>query len=121
MLDNVAHSIMSAPGDGQKQRADFVTHCLHSTTCSRIPPANLDEQYRRPRQSTQKHNKIKHVNNIKEDMHYIGQLYMIMHVREGNSDRLFEGENADFPPSLSKHGAQRSGKNSDLLPCLELD
>ena len=44
-----------------------------------------------------------------------------MHVREGNSDRLFEVENADCPISVSKHGVLRSGQKSDLLPCLEVD
>ena len=66
-------------------------------------------------------NKSKHVDSTKEDMHLLGQLYMTMHVREGNSDRLFEVENADCPPSLSKHGVLRSGQKSDLLSCLEVD
>ena len=51
----------------------------------------------------------------------LGQLYTIVHVREGNSDRLFDVENSDYPPSLSKHGVIRSDQNSDLLPCLEVD
>ena len=42
---------------------------------------------------------------------------MTMHVREGNSDRLFEVENADCPLSLSEHGVLRSGQKSDLLSC----
>ena len=46
---------------------------------------------------------------------------MTMHIREGNSDRLFEAENADCQPSLSKHGVLRSGQKSDLLFCLEID
>ena len=53
-------------------------------------------------------------------MHLLGQLYMTMHVREGNSDRLFEVENADCPLSLSEHGVLRSGQKSDLLSCLEV-
>ena len=44
-----------------------------------------------------------------------------MHVRERNSDRLFEVENADCPPSLSKHGVLRSAQKSDLLSCLEVE
>ena len=44
-----------------------------------------------------------------------------MHIREGNSARLFEVENADCPPSLSKHGVLRSGQKSDLLSCLKVD
>ncbi len=46
---------------------------------------------------------------------------MTMHVREGNSDRMFEVENTDCPPSLSKHGVLRSGQKSGLLSCLEVD
>ena len=43
---------------------------------------------------------------------------MAMHVREGNSDRLiqclFEFENADCPPSLSKNGVLISSQKSDF-------
>ena len=46
---------------------------------------------------------------------------MTMHVGEGNNDRLFEVENADCSPSLSKHGVPRSGQKPDLLSCLEVD
>ena len=46
---------------------------------------------------------------------------MPMCVRERNGDRLFEVENADCPPSLSKHGIPRSGQKSDLLSCLEVE
>ena len=46
---------------------------------------------------------------------------MTMHVRERNNDRLFEVENADCPPSLSKHGVLRSGQKSWLLSCVEVD
>ena len=46
---------------------------------------------------------------------------MTMCVRERNSDRLFEVENADCPASLSKHGILRSDQKSDLLSCLEVE
>ena len=46
---------------------------------------------------------------------------MTLHVREENSDRLFEVENADCPQSLSKHGVLRNSQKSDLLSCLEED
>ena len=52
-------------------------------------------------------------------MHLLEQLYMTMHVRQGNSDRLFEVENADCPLSLSEHGVLRSGQKSNLLSFLE--
>ena len=45
---------------------------------------------------------------------------MTMYVREASSDRMFEVENADCPPSLSEHGALRSGQKSDFLSCLEV-
>ena len=44
-----------------------------------------------------------------------------MCVRERNSDRLFEVENAHCPPSISKHGILRSDQKSDLLSCLEVE
>ena len=46
---------------------------------------------------------------------------MTMHVMEGNRGRLFEVENADCSPSLSKHGVLRSGQKSELLSCVEVD
>ena len=45
---------------------------------------------------------------------------MAMHAREGNSNCLFEVENADCPLSLSEHGVLRSGQKSDLLSCLKV-
>ena len=117
MPDNVARSIMDAHGEGKKQHADFAEHRLQSSAVA----FHQDEHNQPPRQSTQNRNKNKHVDSTKEDMHLLGQLYMTMQVREGNSDRLFEVENADGPPSLSKHGVLRSGQKSDLLSCLEVD
>ena len=46
---------------------------------------------------------------------------MTMHVREGNSDRLFEVDNVNCLPPHSKHGVLRNGQKSDLLSCLEVD
>ena len=46
---------------------------------------------------------------------------MTVHVRVGNSDRLFDVENVDCPPSLSKQGVLRSRHKSDLLSCCEVD
>ena len=46
---------------------------------------------------------------------------MPVHFTEMNSDRLFEVENADCPPFLSKHGVLTSGQKSDLIHCLEVD
>ena len=86
-----------------------------------IPRANQDEQNQTPCNRHKNRNKIKHVDSTKEDMHLLGQLYMPMHARVGNSDRLFEVENTDCSPSLSKHGVLRSRHKSDLLSRLEVD
>ena len=61
------------------------------------------------------------MNSTKEDKHLLRQLYITMHVRERNSDRLFEVENADCPPSLSKHGGLKSDQKSDVISCLEVE
>ena len=63
----------------------------------------------------------KHVDSTKDDMHLLGQLYISLQVREGYADSLFEVENTDAPPSLSKHGNLRCGQKSDLVTCLETD
>ena len=47
------------------------------------------------------------------------ELYTIVYVWQGTSYRLFEVENSDCPPSLSKHGILRNGQKSDLQPCWE--
>ena len=120
MPDNVARSIMGAHGEGKKQHADFVEHRLQSAAVAFHEPIKMNK-INLPGNRHKNRNKSKHVDSTKEDMHLLGQLYMTMHVREGNSDRLFEVENADCPPSLSKHGVLRSGQKSDLLSCLEVD
>ena len=119
MPDNVARSIMSAHG-GQKQHADFVAHRLQSTAVAFQAPIQMNKIHL-PSNRHKNRIKSKQVNSSKEDMQLLGQLYMTMNVREGNSDRLFEVENADCPPSLAKHDVLRSGQKSDLLPCLEVD
>ena len=54
-------------------------------------------------------------------MHLLGQLCMTLHVSEEHIDPLFEVENADCPPSLSKHGVLRNSQKSDLISCLKVD
>ena len=53
-------------------------------------------------------------------MHLLGQFYISLQVRVANADSLFEVENTDVPPSLSKLGNLRSGQK-DLVSCLETD
>ena len=89
---------------------------------SRIPRATQDEQ-NPPWESTQ----------IPQQKQACGQhqgrqalttwqLYMMtIHVRERNNDRLFDVENADCAPSLSKHDVLRSGQKLELLSCVEVD
>ena len=81
-----------------------------------IPRGNQDKQ-NPPKNRHKNRIKSKQLDSTKEDMHLLGQLYTTMHIREGNSDRLFEVENADCPLSLSEHGVLRSGQRSDLLSC----
>ena len=120
MPDNVARSIMGAHGEGKKQHADFGEHRLESTAVAFHAPINMNKIHL-PGKRHKNRNKSKHVDSTKEDMHLLGQLYLTIHAREGNSDRMFEVENADCPPSLSKHGVIRSGQKSDWLSCLEVD
>ena len=119
MPDNVARSIMGAHGEGKKQHADFVEHRLQSAAVAFHAPIKMNK-INLPGNRHKNRNKSKHVDSTKEDMHLLGQLYITMHVREGNGDRLFEVEIADCPPSLSKHCVLGSGQKSDLLSCLEI-
>ena len=120
MPNNVARSIMGAHADRKKQHADFVAHRLHSTAVAFHASIKITKIHL-PGNRHKKRNKSKHVDSTKEDMHLLGQLCMTLHVREENSDRLFEVENADCPPCLSKHGVLRNSQKSDLLSCLEVD
>ena len=120
MLDNVARGIVGAHGEGNKQHADFVAHRLQSTAVAFHAPIKMNK-IRLPGHRHKYRNKSKHVNSTKEDKHLLRQLYMTMHVRERNSDRLFEVENSDCSPSLSKHGILTSEQMSDLLSCLEVE
>ena len=120
MPDNVTRSIMGAHGEGNTQYADFVAHRLQSTAVAFHAPIKMNKIHLSGNRHKYR-NKCKHVNSTKADMHLLRQLYMTMHVRERNSDRLFEVENADCPPSLSKHGGLRSDQKSDLLSCLEVE
>ena len=94
MPDNVARSIMGALGEGNKQHADFVPQRLQSAAVAFHAPIKMN-QIHLPGNRHKYRNKSKHVNSTKEDKHLLRQLYMTMHVRERNSDRLFQVENAD--------------------------
>ena len=120
MPDNVARSNMGARGEGNKQHADFVAHRLHSSAVALHATIKMNKIHL-PCNRHKYRNKSKHVNSTKEDKHLLRQIYMTMHVRERNCDRLFEVENADCPPSLSKHGVLRSDQKSYLLSCLEVE
>ena len=117
---NVSRSVMGAPGEGNKQHADFVAHRLQSTPVAFHAPIKMNK-IDLPGNRKKYCNKSKHVNSTKEDKHFLRQLYMPMHVREMNSDRLFEVDNSDCPPSLSKHGILTSDQKSDLLSCFEVE
>ena len=97
-----------------------VAHRLQSTAVAFHAPIKMNKIHL-PGNRHKYRNKSKHVDSTKEGKHLLKQLYMTMHVREGNRGRLFEVENADCPPSLSKHGVLRSGQKSELLSCVEVD
>ena len=101
MPDNVARSIMDEHGEGNKQHADFVAHHLPSTAVTFHAPIKMNKIHL-PGNRHNYRNTSKHVNSTKEDKQLLRQLYMTMHVRGRNSDRLFEVENAGCPPSLFK-------------------
>ena len=98
MPDHVAPSIMGAHGEGKKQHADFVEHRLQSAAVAFHAPIKINK-INLPGNRHKNRNRSKHVDSTKEDMNLLRQLYVTMHVREGNIDRLFEVENADCPPS----------------------
>ena len=115
----VARSVMCAHEQGNKQHSDFVTEHLESNSVAFHEPITMNKI---PLPSKQPNKtKSKHVDSTKDDMHLLGQLYISLQVREGNADRLFEVENSDTLPSLSKHGNMRSGQKSELVSCLETD
>ena len=120
MRHHVVRSIVGAHGEGNKQHTDFVAHRLLSTAVAFHAPIKMNKIHL-PGNRHKYRNKSKHVNSTKEDKHLLKQLYMTMHVRERNNDRLLEVENADCPPSLSKYGVLRSGQKSELLSCVEVD
>ena len=120
MPDNVARNVTGALGEGNKQHADFVAHRLQSTSVSFHAPIKMNNIHLRGNRHKYR-NKSQHVNSTNEDKHLLRQLYMTMYVRERNSDRLLEVENADCPPSLSKHSILSSDQKSDLLSCLEAE
>ena len=95
-------------------------HRLHSTAVAFHASIKMNKIHL-PGNRHKNRNKSKHVDSTKDDFYLLGRLFMTMHVSEGNSDRLFEVENAECPPSLSKHGVLRHDQKSDLLSCLEVD
>ena len=102
MPDNVARSIVGARGEGNKQHADCVAHRLQSKAVAFHAPIKTNKIHL-PGNRHKYRNESKYVNSTKEDKHLLRQLYLQMHVRERNSDDLFEVGNADYPPSLCQH------------------
>ena len=119
MSEDVARSIMCAHEEGKKQHSAFVKECLESQAVPFHEPIKMNKIFLPS--NRHKKQRSKDVNSTKDDMHLLGQLYISLQVREGNADSLFEVENLDAPPSLSKYGKRRSGQKSDLVSCLETD
>ena len=55
---------------------------------------------------------------LKSDRTLFSTLHITCQVRHTNKADLFSHENQSYPPSLSNHGALRSGTKSDLLVCV---
>ena len=70
MTDNVARIITSAHGKGQKQRADFVGHRMHSTAVASHALIKINKMHL-PSNRHKKRDKSKYVNRTKKDMHVI--------------------------------------------------
>ena len=119
MSEEIARSVMCAHEEGKKLHSAFVKERLESQSVSIHEPIKL-KKIPLPG-NRQKKQRSKRADSTKEDMHLLGQLYIALQVREGNADSLFEVENLDAPPSLSKHGKLRSGQKSDLVSCLKTD
>ena len=96
MTANVARIIMSAYGEGQKQRADFMAQRMLSTAVAFHTLSKMNK-FHLPGNRHNKRTKSKYVNSTKKDMHLLGQLYTIVYVRHGTRYRLFEVENSDCP------------------------
>ena len=94
---------------------------LESQVVSFHDPINMIKMNKIPLPSglnRHKQHTIKCVDKTTDDLKLMGQIRIALQVREGN---FFEVENADAPPSLSKHGVLRTGQKSDLVQCLEVD
>ena len=119
MTDNVAGIIMSAHEEGQKQRAEFVAHRMHSAAVAFHALIKMNK-FHLPGNRLKKRNKSKYMSTTKKDMHLLGQLYMLVYAREGPSYRCLKSR---IP--IVHHPYQtwllRNGKKSDLLPCWEVD
>ena len=119
MSEDVARSIMCAHEEGRKKHSAFVKERLETQAVAFHEPIKKNKILLPSNRHKKQRNK--RVDSTKDDLHLLGQLYISLQVREGSADRLFEVENTDIPPSLSKHGNLRSGQKSDLVPCLEAD
>ena len=119
LSEDISRSIMCAHEEGKKQHSAFVKECLESQAVAFHEPIKMNKILLPS--NRHKKQRSKYVDSTKDDMHLPGQQYISLQVREGNDVCLFEVENTDVPPSLSKHGNLRSGQKSDLVPCLVAD
>ena len=84
---------MCAHEQGKIQHSAFVKECLESQRVSFYEPIKMNKIALPINRHTKKRSKC--FDSTKDDIHLLGQLYISLQVREGNSDRLFIVENTD--------------------------
>ena len=90
-------------------------HRLQSTAVAFHAPIKM-KKIHLPGNRHKNRNKNKHVDSTKDGIHLLGQLYMTMHVREGNSDRMFEVENAVVHRPYPNMASQEVAKSRTCYP-----
>ena len=117
--ESVGESLFHAEASGREQYNTFVQERLEkrempidATISSNniLRPGNLPRDKKKDKET-----------NLKGDIHLLGKLYIALQTREGNADKLFEHENTQVPPSLSRNGRLRDGSKAPLVTCLEDD
>ena len=111
--EKVGNAILKAEEKGKSQYKEFVTKRLEEWTVAIGAPIPANNLYRPGNLPTDKQSLKKHT--VKDDLNFIGRLYLTLESREGEVDKLFRHENEDEPTSLSKDGKLRTGTKSNWL------
>ena len=118
MRHHVVRSIVGAHGEGNKQHVNFVAHRLQSTAVAFHAPIKMNKIHL-PGNRHKYRNKSKHVNSTKEDKHLLKQLYMTMHVRERNNDRLLKAHMVHFLMLGASIKSFRDYADKKVIPYIE--